>query len=98
MPPRPERLRRVTLAGYPQDGDKLVRWFLDGLVVGRCMLMQNRTLASARPAMTAQGGLPTFLLEALNGRIAPHVGRSGEADHFSEADINICAPLAVMGQ
>ena len=35
------------------------------------MLMQNRTLASARPAMTAQGGLPTFLLEALNGRIAP---------------------------
>jgi hypothetical protein len=31
MPPRPERLRRVTLAGYPQDGDKLVRWFLDGL-------------------------------------------------------------------
>jgi hypothetical protein len=70
MPPRPERLRRVTLAGYPQDGDKLVRWFLDGLVVGS-MLMQNRTLASARPAMTAQGGLPTFLLEALNGRIAP---------------------------
>ena len=66
--------------------------FWTGWWWGHCMLMQNRTLASARPAMTAQGGLPTFLLEALNGRIAPHVGRSGEADHFSEADVNICAP------
>ena len=85
MPPRPERLRRVTLAGYPQDGDKLVRWFLDGLVVGRCMLMQNRTLASARPAMTAQGGLPTFLLEALSGRHRAHCCRSDERNPFLQS-------------
>ena len=30
-------------------------------------------------------------------RSSTHVGRLGKAAHFSEADINICAPPAVMG-
>jgi hypothetical protein len=63
--------------------------FWTGWWWGHCMLMQNRTLASARPAMTAQGGLPTFLLEALNGRIAPTTAAPNGLAGTFEADIPV---------
>ena len=45
--------------------------FWTGWWWGHCMLMQNRTLTSARPAMTAQGGFPTFAPRLSDDKVVP---------------------------
>jgi hypothetical protein len=80
MPPRPERLRRVTLAGYPQDGDKLVRWFLDGL--DAYLLLGN---GGAREVIISLG-----LLMRSNGLSIPFHGEPC-SDPSSVKDRSNCA-------